>query len=112
LKVNEFVSREVVDKLMKMANPVWQVILGLSRYPVFSPQNIPNTRKRILPPVMPCFRVFGVFRGSDLRNEGSYYLHVTEDDFARAAGRRRRWWRDESIVGVGGGYPATGILTD
>ena len=24
--------REVVDKLMKKANPVWQVILGLSRY--------------------------------------------------------------------------------
>ena len=33
---------------------------------------------------MSCFRVFGVFRGSDLRNEGSYYLQVTEDDFARA----------------------------
>jgi hypothetical protein len=26
---------EAVDKLMKKANPVWQVILGLSRYPVF-----------------------------------------------------------------------------
>jgi len=32
VKVNEFVPREVVDKLMKQANPVWQVILGLSRY--------------------------------------------------------------------------------
>jgi integrase len=32
VKVNEFVPREVVDKLMKKANPVWQVILGLSRY--------------------------------------------------------------------------------
>jgi len=32
VKVNEFVSREIVDKLMKKANPVWQVILGLSRY--------------------------------------------------------------------------------
>ncbi|MFN5102615.1 MAG: site-specific integrase [Planctomycetota bacterium] len=32
MKVNEFVHREVVDKLMKKANPVWQVILGLSRY--------------------------------------------------------------------------------
>ena len=32
MKVNEFVPREVVDKLMKKANPVWQVILGLSRY--------------------------------------------------------------------------------
>jgi site-specific recombinase XerD len=30
-KVNEFVPREVVDKLMKKANPVWQVILRLSR---------------------------------------------------------------------------------
>jgi integrase len=29
VKVNEFVPREVVDKLMKKANPVWQVILGL-----------------------------------------------------------------------------------
>ena len=38
------------------------------------------------PTVMSCFRGFGVFRGSDLRNEGSYYLLVTEDDFARAAG--------------------------
>ena len=35
VKVNEFVPCEVVDKLMKKANPVWQVILGLSRYPVF-----------------------------------------------------------------------------
>jgi len=32
VKVNEFVPREVVDKLMKKANPVWQVILGLRRY--------------------------------------------------------------------------------
>ena len=32
VKVNEFVPREVVDKLMKKANLVWQVILGLSRY--------------------------------------------------------------------------------
>jgi integrase len=32
VKVNEFEPREVVDKLMKKANPVWQVILGLSRY--------------------------------------------------------------------------------
>ena len=28
VKVNEFVPREVVDELMKKANPVWQVILG------------------------------------------------------------------------------------
>lgn len=26
---------DAVDKLMKKANSVWQVILGLSRYPVF-----------------------------------------------------------------------------
>ena len=51
VKVNEFVPREVVDKLMKKANPVCQLILGLSRYPVFlhhsttAPQNTPNTRK-------------------------------------------------------------------
>jgi integrase len=32
VKVNEFVPREVVNKLMKKANPVWKVILGLSRY--------------------------------------------------------------------------------
>ena len=32
VKVNEFVPREVVDNLTKKANPVWQVILGLSRY--------------------------------------------------------------------------------
>jgi integrase len=32
VKVNEFVPREVVDKLMKKANPVWKVILSLSRY--------------------------------------------------------------------------------
>ena len=32
VNVNEFVPREVVDMLMKKANPVWQVILGLSRY--------------------------------------------------------------------------------
>jgi hypothetical protein len=38
---------------------------------------------------MSCFRVFGLFRGSDLRNEGSYYLQVTEDDFARAAGAKK-----------------------
>jgi integrase len=31
VKVNKFVPREVVDKLMKKANPVWQVILRLSR---------------------------------------------------------------------------------
>jgi integrase len=32
MKVNEFVPRQVVDKLMKKANPVWRVIIGLSRY--------------------------------------------------------------------------------
>ena len=29
---NEFFPRQVVDKLMKKATPVWQVILGVSRY--------------------------------------------------------------------------------
>ena len=32
MKVNEFVPREVVNKLLKKAIPVWTVILGLSRY--------------------------------------------------------------------------------
>ena len=32
VEFNEFVPREVVDKLMKKANPVLQGILGLSRY--------------------------------------------------------------------------------
>ena len=32
MNVNEFVPREMVDKLMKKADPVWRVILGLSRY--------------------------------------------------------------------------------
>jgi hypothetical protein len=31
-QLHELVPREVVDKLMKKANPVWKVILGLSRY--------------------------------------------------------------------------------
>jgi hypothetical protein len=43
VKVNAFVPREVVDKLMKKANPVWQVILGLSRYPVFLNQRTHGT---------------------------------------------------------------------
>ena len=79
-----------------MSNSVWQVILGLSRYSVFEPQNTPNTRKRILAPAMPCFRVFGVFRGSllfgdkieDAIAQQICWL-VTEDDFATAAGRKR-----------------------
>jgi hypothetical protein len=79
-----------------MSNSVWQVILGLSRYSVFEPQNTPNTRKRILAPAMPCFRVFGVFRGSLLFGDKiedaiaqQICLLVTEDDFAKAAGRKR-----------------------
>lgn len=44
VKVNEFVPREVVDKLMKKANPVWQVILGLSRYVEIS--RLPVSRRR------------------------------------------------------------------
>ncbi|MCY3004439.1 MAG: hypothetical protein NTV29_00505 [Planctomycetota bacterium] len=34
---------DAVDKLMKKANPVWQVILGLSRYPVFLNHRIHRT---------------------------------------------------------------------
>jgi hypothetical protein len=49
-------------------------ILGLSRYPVFQPQNTPNTRKRILSPIMPCFRGFGVFRGSLIFGDKSQYM--------------------------------------
>jgi hypothetical protein len=48
--------------------------LGLSRYPVFQPQNTPNTRKRILSPIMPCFRGFGVFRGSLIFGDKSQYM--------------------------------------
>ncbi|MFM8571328.1 MAG: tyrosine-type recombinase/integrase, partial [Pirellula sp.] len=32
MKVNEFVPRELVDKLMKKADPIWRTIIGLSRY--------------------------------------------------------------------------------
>jgi hypothetical protein len=45
---------------------------------------------------MPCFRVFGVFRGSLLFGDKiedvvaqQICLFVTEDDFAKAAGRKR-----------------------
>jgi hypothetical protein len=37
VKVNEFVPREVVDKLMEKANPVWRVILGLRLFRVNHP---------------------------------------------------------------------------
>jgi integrase len=32
VKVNEFVPREVIERLMQKASPVWRVILGLSRF--------------------------------------------------------------------------------
>jgi hypothetical protein len=44
VKVNEFVPREVVDKLMKKARPVRHAIWGLCRYSVFSPRTTRNTR--------------------------------------------------------------------
>jgi hypothetical protein len=75
LKVNEFVSREVVDKLMKMANPVWQVILGLSRYPVFfttehTEHTEANSRTgNALLPCVPCFPWFPALRGQDQRRD-------------------------------------------
>jgi hypothetical protein len=54
---------EVVDKLMKKANPVWQVILGLSRYSVFLNHRTHRTHgnKTFLRYVMlPCTRVCSV----------------------------------------------------
>ena len=55
---------DAVDKLMKKANSVWQVILGLSRYPVFLNHRTHRTHGNESSPVMSSFRVFGVFRGS------------------------------------------------
>jgi hypothetical protein len=72
-----------------MNNPVWQVFLGLGRYSIFLTTEHTEHTETNSRTVMSCFRVFGVFRGSDLRNEGSYYLQVTEDDFARAAGAKK-----------------------
>ena len=62
MKVNEFVPREVVDKLMKKTNPVWQVILGLSRYPVFLYHRTHGPHGKNPLTGMSCFRVFRVFR--------------------------------------------------
>ena len=64
MKVNEFVPREVVDELMKKTNPVWQVILGLSHYPVFLYHRTHGPHGKNPLTGMSCFRVFGVFRGS------------------------------------------------
>jgi hypothetical protein len=50
---------EVVDKLMKKANPVWQVILGLSRYPVFLNHRTHRTHGNKTFPrfvMLPCIR--------------------------------------------------------
>ena len=55
---------DAVDKLMKKANSVWQVILGLSRYPVFLNHRTHRAHGNESSPVMSSFRVFGVFRGS------------------------------------------------
>jgi hypothetical protein len=46
------------------ANPVWQVILGLSRYPVFLNHRTHGPHGKNPLTGMSCFRVFRVFRGS------------------------------------------------
>jgi hypothetical protein len=47
-----------------MNNPVWQVILGLSRYPIFLTTEHTEHTETNSRTVLSCFRVFGVFRGS------------------------------------------------
>ena len=65
---------DAVDKLMKKANPVWQVILGLSRYPVFlTTEHTEHTETNPLT-VKSGFRGCGVFRGSLLFGDKSEYV--------------------------------------
>ena len=47
-----------------MNSPVWQVILGLSRYPIFLTTEHTEHTETNSRTVLSCFRVFGVFRGS------------------------------------------------
>jgi len=54
-----------------MNNPVWQVILGLSRYPIFLTTEHTEHTETNSRTVLSCFRVFGVFRGSLLFSEKS-----------------------------------------
>ena len=54
-----------------MSNSVWQVILGLSRYSVFEPQNRKKLGDCPRVSLLSGFRVFGVFRGSLLFGDKS-----------------------------------------
>jgi hypothetical protein len=76
-----------------MNNPFWQVILGLSRYPVFFTTEHTEHTETNSRTVLSCFRVFGVFRGSLLFGDKiedviaqQICLLVTEDDCAKSAG--------------------------
>ncbi len=76
-----------------MNNPVWQVILGLSRYPIFLTTEHTEHTETNSRTVLSCSRVFGVFRGSLLFGDKiedvvaqQICLLVTEDDFAKSAG--------------------------
>jgi hypothetical protein len=76
-----------------MNHPVWQVILGLSRYPVFFTTEHTEHTETNSPTVLSCFRVFGVFRGFLLFGDKiedviaqQICLLVTEDDFAKSGG--------------------------
>jgi hypothetical protein len=103
---------DAVDKLMKKANSVWQVILGLSRYPVFLNHRTHRTHGNESSPryvVFPCVRCVPWFHsmrasrqtelprefpmhvvcsrlGNSPRIAQQSYLLVTEDNFAKAAG--------------------------
>jgi len=106
VKVNEFVPREVVDKLMKKANPVWKVILGLSRYGglrtpsetlslrwedidwEMNRMSIPEPKVERQTELQREFPLHVVcsWLGNSPRIAQQSYLLVTEDDFAKAAG--------------------------
>jgi hypothetical protein len=106
---------DAVDKLMKKANSVWQVILGLSRYPVFLNHRTNRTHRThgnesspryVIFPCVRCVPWFHSMRasrqtelprefpmhvvcsllGSSPRIAQQSYLLVTEEDFAKAAG--------------------------
>ena len=85
---------------MKKDNPVRQVILGLSRYPVFSNHRTHRThgnkcsRRYFVFPCVRCVPWFPAFRRQERicgwknspRIAQQSYLLVTEDNFAKAAG--------------------------
>ncbi len=99
---------DAVDKLMKKANSVWQVILGLSRYPVFFNHRTHRTHGNESSPryvVFPCVRCVpwfpalrrqericgrctAVSSGSEY-NDGLEELEPTDRNDATAAPRRR-----------------------